>query len=88
MIASLCENYHWTLNEAMSVTLPQMILLGHASHINYERMTANSEKKDKHKASDAVIINGKKLSEMNSDELANYYLHNNMEGGFGPVLML
>ena len=64
-----------------------MILMSHASAVAYEKMMAKSGKKDKYKSmsSDEVIVRGKKLSELNSEELANYYLLNNEENGFGNI---
>jgi hypothetical protein len=43
MISSLCEAYHWTYEEAMRRTLPQIIMLNHAAWVNHERMELELE---------------------------------------------
>lgn len=45
MVESLCQAYHWPLEKAMNLTLPQMIMLNHASWVNHE----NSERRFKAK---------------------------------------
>ncbi len=87
MIHSLCENYGWSYAEAMKVTMNQMILMSHASSVSYERIKAKSDKKDTHTTltADKIMVSGKSLDQLNSDELASYYLTNNVEGGFGNI---
>jgi hypothetical protein len=50
VVSSLCEAYHWTLAEAMKLTMPQIIMLNHASWVNREnaerRYNAKSKKKN------------------------------------------
>lgn len=61
----------------MSVTMPQLIMLNHAASTNYK----NSEIRAKHNAArdkerdekDPVVYNGKRLSELTSDEENRYY---------------
>ncbi len=85
MIHSLCENYGWSYGEAMKVTMPVMILMSHASSVSYERTKSKTDKKDKNLNADSIVVRGKKLSELDSDELAQYYLSKNIEGGFGNI---
>lgn len=33
----MCEAYHWTLDEAKSLTMPQIIMWNHAAFVNKER---------------------------------------------------
>jgi len=77
MVDQLCQAYHWPLEEAMSRTLPQIILLNHAASVNCERSKRRSEragkKKQEQKQTDPVVFNGKRLSELTSDEMAAYY---------------
>ena len=62
--------------------MPQIIMLNHASWVNGERMKKSSDKKSAQSADDGedpVVWNGKRLSEMNSDEWMLYY------GGMGGM---
>lgn len=52
-------------------------MLNHAASVNAERVKARvnrkTEKDAELNAKDPVVLNGKRLSELNSDELAVYY---------------
>jgi len=84
MIHQICEAYGWSFEDAMRMTMPQIIMLGHASWVSHERMEKRIEarrKSDKKQQSTAYIdpgpvYHGKRLEEMNTDELMSYY------GGF------
>ena len=63
----------------MNVTLPQLLLLNHASRVNYERSEerrkAKAEKEDRKKAveeADPVAADGKRLSELTAEQFAAY----------------
>jgi hypothetical protein len=68
----------------MQMTLPQIMILNHAAWVNsqrsderYKRKREREEKiaaeQKKRDEEDPVVWNGKRLSEMNSDEWAQYY---------------
>lgn len=82
---SLCQAYHWTLKEAMHLTLPQILMLNHAAKVNSLRMDERIEKdrkrKDREEAAqklrdikDPIIPSlGKRISECNSEEIASQF---------------
>ena len=83
-MSSLCENYYWTLPQAMSLTLPQLLILNHAAYVNSERRKEKTdwdaeqkkkadEAQEKLDATDPVVFNGKRLSELTDRESAQYY---------------
>ena len=57
----------------MSLTVPQMILMGHAAHVNAER--SGLLDRDKSEVTAKVRVRGKEkdLSEMDSNDYAEYY---------------
>lgn len=46
MIHSLCSQYHWSFDEALNRTVPQIIMLNYSAHREYK----NAEKRAKAKA--------------------------------------
>ena len=85
LIDNLCQGYHWTLPEAMRLTLPQIFMLNHAATVNSKRMDERIErdkikkaKEDKAKElrdkNDPIIPKlGKRLSECSSEEIASQF---------------
>ena len=86
MISSLCEAYHWTVEEAFKLTTPQIVLLCHASSEHAKKLKSKySDNKYDHsnsnnksdrlvdrKGMDPVIWKGKTLSEVtNSTDWEN-----------------
>jgi hypothetical protein len=76
MLDNICQAYHWPLHEAMSLTMPQIIMLGHASKVNHlrlqekierDRVVAEQEREKDRK--DPRMGSGKRMSEMTMDEL-------------------
>lgn len=64
----------------MSRTVPQIIMLGHASHIQSERVNRRLEAKKKqmdttkqYEDENPIVFNGKRLEELNSSEMGHYY---------------
>lgn len=60
----------------MSLTMPQIILLNHAAWVNSEHMKQRMDTKTEARQDDPdnpVVYQGKRLGELNSDELARYY---------------
>jgi hypothetical protein len=68
----------------MSMTVPQIIILNHAAYVNSQRSDERAKRKrDKEdKAAeeqrqldedDPVVYMGKRLSQLNSDEMMRYY---------------
>lgn len=77
LVHSLMSAYHIPLREAVSMTLPQIIMLNHASWCESKdtesRMKESKEREDK----DPVLpeMGGKRMSEvMNNDALLGSYL--------------
>lgn len=71
MIASsLCEAYHWTLEDVRKLTLPQIILMNHAAFVNRE----NSERRyeAKRKSEENLSSESKRVKEMKGKELTDY----------------
>jgi hypothetical protein len=50
--------------------MPQIILLNHAAWVNGKRLDARTAKPSQE---DEPVFGGKKLDEMDSDDLTNYY---------------
>lgn len=85
LIDTLCQNYHWTLPEAMRLTLPQVFMLNHAATVNSKRMDERIEwdKMEKEKADKAAKLRderdpiipslGKRMSECTSEEIASQF---------------
>jgi hypothetical protein len=59
----------------MSLTLPQIILYNHASHVNHtnaeRRYEAKNKKEDKGEEN-PVVLNGKRADELSGDEMMSY----------------
>lgn len=76
LLDNLCQAYHWTLDEAMRLTVPQILMLSHAAKVNYDRLqerverdkVADKEKKELDRK-DPVMANGKRMSDCTMDEL-------------------
>ena len=45
LISSFAEAYHWPLDRIFQLTLPQIIMMSHASHVNGKRMEERVNKK-------------------------------------------
>lgn len=76
MVDSLCQNYGWSFEESMHMTLPQIILLNHAAALNAKRVDlkvkANAKKKER-EAEDPVVHGDKRLSQLDSNDMVHYY---------------
>jgi hypothetical protein len=76
MLDNICQTYHCTLDYAMTLTVPQLLLISHAGKVNSDRMherierdrKAEERRKERDKR-DPVASNGKRMSEMTMDEL-------------------
>lgn len=70
----MCQAYHWSFDKAMSLTLPQMILMNHAAWVNQKRSEEKAEqRKNEPEVLDPVVHKGKKVTELNSDEFGAYW---------------
>lgn len=74
------EAYGWSYDQALSRTMPQIIMLGHASHITSERKTkrmevhkTTSSRKKEIEEDDPVVLGGKRLSELSTNEYMLYF---------------
>lgn len=71
MIHSLCSGFHWSYEQAKSLTLPQIIMLNHAAWVSHERLESkyaknrSSNSKTKEPEDD--------LSGMDSNAMARYW---------------
>jgi len=61
----------------MSKSVPQIIMLNHAASVNADRAKQRSERRSRKEkeqdATDPVVMNNKRLSELTSEEMASYY---------------
>lgn len=57
----------------MSLTMPQIYMLNHASWVNGKKMDARVKKRSKKDQDPVDEETGKKLDEMTSDEWQKYY---------------
>jgi hypothetical protein len=80
MVDSLCQNYGWSFEETMHMTLPQIILLNHAASINSKRVDirvkANAKKKEREaerETNDPIVHGNKRLSQLDSNDMIDYY---------------
>ncbi len=53
----------------MRLTIPQVIMMNHAAHVNQKRAEESAKRKD----GDASTGSGKRVSEMDSTEYARYF---------------
>lgn len=70
LVDQLCQAYHWTFAEAMKMTMPQIIMLNHAAHVNAKRMGLDRDEDDV-----PVEVGGKSKSMdvMDSKDYERYY---------------
>jgi hypothetical protein len=68
MVDQLCQAYHWPFDKAMKMTMPQIIMLNHASWVNGKRYETDKETEES-----GSKFNGKRVEEMNTDEWGKYY---------------
>jgi hypothetical protein len=77
VLASLCEAYGWTLPEAMQLTLPQIILLNHATYVNRENMERKFDAKkqlEDNGETDEVRADRSRVGDMKSEDLVGYVM--------------
>jgi hypothetical protein len=75
MVSPLCEAYSWSLKEAMSYTLPQIIMLNHAAYVNRENSERRyeAEKKAKPKFENAYEEQeAERVTKLEGSELTDY----------------
>lgn len=62
----------------MKLTLPQIVMINHGSRINAqqgeERRNRKSSIQKKKDETDPIVKNGKRMSEMTSEEQASYWM--------------
>lgn len=75
MVDQLCQAYHWSLKDALHITMPQMIMLNHASWVNAKRagLDRGTSGESAEEEKDPIVHGKKRLSEMTSDDYAGYY---------------
>jgi hypothetical protein len=56
--------------------MPQIVMLNHASSVNYKRSELRRKTTSDKEESDPVVMNGKRVSELNTDEM-DAYLNSN-----------
>lgn len=77
VLASLCEAYGWTLQEAMQLTLPQIILLNHATYVNRENLERKMDAKkqlEDNGETDEARADRKRVGDMKSEDLVGYVM--------------
>lgn len=74
LIGGLCEAYHWTVQDAMKLTMPQIIMLNHAAWVNKERAERrHAAKRDKEGSKKQRTWRGKDVRELDSNEFGKYW---------------
>ncbi len=58
----------------MGLTVPQIVMMNHAAYINNKRLESRSKNRqtEEHSSSE-IVMNGKKLEELTSEEQMRYY---------------
>lgn len=72
MVDSLCQSYHWSFRDTLRLTLPQMIMVNHAAHVNHLRVEARVKSKQVARDKESQMWHGKHISELNTDEYLSY----------------
>jgi hypothetical protein len=57
----------------VSLTYPQIIMMGHAAAVNSKRHDRNYKSQQSDDPDDPVVMNGKRMSQLNDEELDRYY---------------
>jgi hypothetical protein len=82
MIEGMCQAYHWSFEDAMRRTLPQVIMLNHAAWLTRKRLdlkTGDGENGKPRKLkgfttkNPTVTPDGRKLEDMDSESFAAYF---------------
>lgn len=81
LIDGLAQAYHWSYHELITLTMPQIVMLTHASHVNKLAMDTRIKKERvdgnystlENAMADSPIWDGKRLTEMTSDEYIAYH---------------
>jgi len=73
LIDGLCQAYHWSLTDALRLTVPQVLMLNHAAWVNQKRSEERVKAKEADKDGKDPVWCGKKVDELNSDEFAAYW---------------
>lgn len=85
MFDSICQAYGWSPTDCRRLTMPQIIMWNHAAWVNQERGDRRYKEKRDHednvkesrtnpKKDSDVVVGGKKMSEMTSEEIAQNLL--------------
>lgn len=76
---SLAQAYHWKWEDILRRTMPQILMLNHAASVNKARMDARIKRGRTEgyeslddAAADAPVYNGKRLSELTTEEYQAY----------------
>lgn len=77
---SLCSAYHWSYADAMHLTIPQIMMLNHAAHVEYENGQLRYEYNKKVKECEESGIPddpyidefNRPLTEMSDAQMSNY----------------
>jgi hypothetical protein len=68
-VDQLAQAYHWSLDQILELTMPQILMLNHAAWVSAERRRPLKEGEFTHEPT----IRGKKLEEATTDEWVDYY---------------
>lgn len=79
MVESFCSGYNWSLDKALGMTMPQIVMLHHASYVNRKRSGlddssgASSGKPPEDSSSDDMpMFEGKAIDSLTTEEYAAY----------------
>lgn len=76
LIDGLCQAYHWSFADAKKLTIPQIIMMNHAAHINNLRSDERVAAKEVSKGddeNDPIVWQGKRASELTPEEQMIYF---------------
>lgn len=77
MVHNLCSNYGWSFDQAIKMTLPQIIMLNHFAWVQQERADRKYAHKqevdgDDLRFANPIAVNGKRVKELSDEEMTNY----------------
>jgi hypothetical protein len=76
LVDQLAQSYRWSKDEIFALTMPQLIMLNHASWVSSKRSAPTDDPSKSTAPSDpTVVVNGqsKPFSSLTEDELDAYY---------------
>lgn len=80
LVDSYAQAYRWPLDHILRLTMPQIIMINHAAHVNKKRLDRrierNRERGDQpleDRIAEMPMWNGKRIDELTSEEYLEYH---------------